>query len=414
MSAWVRLLFLLSLALPCPALAEDPVRIGFIGTLSGPRATVGRDALDGLTLAFEQFAGRPGGVETELIDADDRLTPRVGLQAMERLLAEGVRLFVTAPADPEQLPPLVERAAQAKAFVLSITPPPPRLAGKSCSPWFFSLSPSVHGEHAAMAQYFRNVNYTRLWLAAPATEAGRKAAGTFRRYYGGGIVGESWSPRGAMNFEASLAPIAKADVDALYVLHTGGMAVNFIRQYGVAGLKPHVVLFGPGSVLDQPVIAAAGEAVEDALGAATWADDMDSPINQRMIAEFEARYGRPPSVHAAFAFDVGMLLDAAFRTGNHDPRKDEALRQALRTTDFPSVRGQLRFASNQFPLSNWHLRQVVRTSRGRLGHQALQLLLKDQAEPWTHDCPMRWDNPLIPPPPKEPSKPVRGGSGGRR
>lgn len=408
------LLSLLTLFLPLAAAAEDPVRIGFIGTLSGPRATVGRDALDGLTLAFDQFAGRPGGIEAELVDADDRMTPRTAVQAMDKLIAEGVRLFVAASADPEVLPAIAERAAQGKAFVLAVSPPPPKLAGKGCSQWFFSLAPSVHGEHAAMALYFRNVSYTRMWLAAPDTDAGRKAAETFRRYYGGTIVGESWSPPGGMNFDKAMDPIRKSDVDGLYLLHTGGMAVNFIRQYGAKGMKRHAVLFAPGSTLDQPVIAAGGEAIEDALAAAPWADDMDSPVNLRMVAEFEARFGRPPSASAAFAYDAGMLLDAAFRTGTHDPRKDEALRQALRTTDYPSVRGALRFATNQFPISSWYLRQVVRTTRGRLGTQTLQVLAKDQPEPWVAECPMRWENPLIPPPVKEPAKPVRGAPGVRR
>ena len=50
--------FLLVLAVlaPLPVRAEGPVRIAFIGTMTGPRATTGRDSLDVLTLAFSQFA----------------------------------------------------------------------------------------------------------------------------------------------------------------------------------------------------------------------------------------------------------------------------------------------------------------------------------------------------------------------
>lgn len=410
-----RSLALLAMLLaPLAARADDPLRIGFIATLSGPRATVGRDALDGLTLAFDQFSGRPGGIETQVVDADDRMSVRTAVQGMDKLVSEGVRLFIVAPGDAEVMPALIERAQQAKAFLLAVSAPPPRLAGKGCSQWFFSLAPSVHGEHAAMAHYFRSVGYARIWLAAPDTAAGRQAAETFRRYYSGTVVGESWSPPGGMNFEKAVEPIGRGDIDGVYVLHTGGMAVNFMRQYGARGLKRHAVLFGPASTFDQPTVTAAGDVVEDALAAAPWAEDLDSPVNLRMVAEFEARFGRPPSMSAAIAFDAGLLLDAVFRSGAADPRKDEAFRQALRTTDFPSVRGSLRFATNHFPLSNWYLRQVVRTSRGRLGTQVLQPLIKDQPEPWVAECPMRWENPLIPPPPKEPAKPVRTAPAVRR
>jgi len=347
-------------------------------------------------------------------DIDDKMTTRVAVQAMDKMIADGVRLFIVAPADPDTVPALVERATQARAFVLAVSQSPPKLAGKSCSQWLFSLAPTVHGEHAAISQYFRNVGYTRLWLAAPDTKTGHRAAETFRRYYGGTIVGESWSPPGGMNFDTSLNPIGKTEVDGLYLLHSGGMAVNFIRQYGAKGLKRHAVLFAPGSILDQPLISASGDTIEDALSAGPWSDDTDSPVNQRMVAEFEARFGRPPSAAAAFGFDAGMLLDAAFRTGASDPRKDETLRQALRTTEFPSVRGPLRFATDQFPFTTWYLRQVVRTTRGRMGTQTIQVLARDLPEPWVSECPMRWDNPLIPPPPKETGKPVRTPSGARR
>lgn len=399
---------------PLSGRAEDrPVRIAFIGSMTGARATVGRDALDGLTLAFDQFAGRPGGAETELVDFDDKMTSQTALQVMDKQIADGVRLFIAAPANPDILPTMVARAAQARAFILAVSPPPPRLAGKGCSQWLFSLAPTTHGEQAAMAQYFRNVGYSRLWLAAPDTKAGHRTVDAFRRAYGGTVIGESWSQPGAMNFESSLLPMSRADVDGVYLLHNGGMGVNFIRQYGAKGLKQHAVLFAPGSALDQPLISASGDAVENALSTGPWSDDSENSVNQHMVAEFEARFGRPPSVSAAYGFDAGMLLDAAFRTGANDPRRDEALRQALRITDFPSVRGALRFASDQFPYSSWYLRQVVRTPRGRMGNQTLQLLAKDQPEPWVAECPMRWDNPLIPPPAKEPGKGGKG-SGGRR
>jgi branched-chain amino acid transport system substrate-binding protein len=408
------LALLAPLTAPPPAsAAEGPVRIGFIGTLTGARAVVGRDALDGLNLAFDQFAGRPGGEETELLDADDKMSARVALQVMDKQIADGVRLFIAASADPEIQAAMADRAAQSKAFLLMVSLPPPRLAGKNCSPWVFSLAPTVHGEHAAMAHYFRSVGYTHVWLAGPDTKQGRGAAEIFRRYFAGSIVGESWSRPGGMNFDQPLAAIGKTPADALYLLHSGGMAVNFIRQYGAKGLKRHVVLFAPGSTLDQPLISASGDAVEDALSAGPWSDDTETQVNQRMVAEFEARFGRPPSIGAAYGFDAGMLLDAAFRTGANDPRKDDALRQALRTTDFPSVRGPLRFASDQFPLSTWYLRQVIHTTRGRIGTQTLQTLVKDQPEPWVAECPMRWDNPLTAAA-KDASKTVKGGSGARR
>ncbi|HUG57317.1 MAG TPA: ABC transporter substrate-binding protein, partial [Candidimonas sp.] len=66
--------------------AQEPLKIGFIGTLSGPGGALGQDQYDAFMLALEQKGGKLGGVPVEVIREDDQLKPDVGVQAATKLL----------------------------------------------------------------------------------------------------------------------------------------------------------------------------------------------------------------------------------------------------------------------------------------------------------------------------------------
>src|SRR6185437_5948968 len=63
-----------------------PVKIGFIGTLSGPGGALGQDQYDAFMLAVEQKGGKLGGAAVEVIKEDDQLKPDVGVQAAQKLV----------------------------------------------------------------------------------------------------------------------------------------------------------------------------------------------------------------------------------------------------------------------------------------------------------------------------------------
>ena len=68
-----------------PVLSE-PLKIGFVATLSGPGAAVGVDMVDGFKLGLKN-ATRAANVELpEVIYEDDQLKPDVGRQVVGKLL----------------------------------------------------------------------------------------------------------------------------------------------------------------------------------------------------------------------------------------------------------------------------------------------------------------------------------------
>ena len=55
-----------------PAVAQTPIKIGFISTFSGPQAAIGEDMRRSVELAKEHLGGKMGGVPFEIVYEDDQ------------------------------------------------------------------------------------------------------------------------------------------------------------------------------------------------------------------------------------------------------------------------------------------------------------------------------------------------------
>src|SRR2546430_16935820 len=75
-----------ALALTAPVQAQQKLKIGFITTLSGPPAIIGKHMKDSVEVALEHLGGKVGGLETEVIYGDDPVKPDVGVQLAQEVL----------------------------------------------------------------------------------------------------------------------------------------------------------------------------------------------------------------------------------------------------------------------------------------------------------------------------------------
>lgn len=381
-------------AAPAMPPADPALSIGFVGTLTGARAHVAQDRLDGFKLGVKHAGGRIGGQEFNLTAIDDKDNAATALRAAKRLLDQtGVRILLWAsdtPA-PAALPPLATRSG---TLLLALGSPSPALAGSGCNPLFFSLASLDETEHETTGRLLQKQGYPSLAVAGPDSDATRQAVAALKKTYHGAVVLVT-SRKGRMSFREELARIRDIAPGAVYLLHSGGMAVNFIIQYQKAGLKERTPLFAPADIADRTVIAAAGPAAANLFSVAPWSDDMDTPSNRRMMADFEVEYGRPASIDAAYGYDAAMMLDRAIAAAGIRDR--EALRQAMLRADFPATREAFRFGSNQFPVETFLLRQVVEDQgRGRLGNEQQGVVARAVGNGAANACPMRGSAPATP------------------
>ncbi|KXU84273.1 ABC transporter substrate-binding protein [Paraburkholderia monticola] len=354
--------------LPAPVFAADaaPLKIGFIGTLSGPGGALGQDQYDAFMLAIEQKGGKLGGVPVQVLRQDDQLKPDLALQEAQQLMSrDGVKI-ITGVTFSNVMMAIHKPVTSAGVVLIGSNAGPTQLAGAGCSPLFFSTSWNNDELHEAGGQLVTNLGYKRVYVMAPNYQAGRDAVSGFKRDYRGSIVDEVYTQVNQPDYSAELSQLQAAQPDAVYVFYPGGMGVNFVKQYRQAGLLGKIPLISV-STIDGTTLPALKELAVGAITSAPYSPDLQNPQNAQFVAAFTKKYGRPPSMYAAQSYDAATLLDTALTSvtslkGN--VADSQALRRALAAAKFQSVRGPFSFDANQFPRAGFYRVDVVRTANG--------------------------------------------------
>jgi branched-chain amino acid transport system substrate-binding protein len=176
--------------------------------------------------------------------------------------------------------------------------------------------------------------------------------------------------------------------DAVYIFLPGGLGINFIKQFVGAGLSKDMTLFGPGFSADEDVIRAVGDPMLGMFNTSQWAHDMDNATNKRFVADFQKAHGRLPTLYASQGYDAARLMDAAVRDLKGNLSDKAAVRKALETAKFDSVRGAFKFNNNHFPIQDYHLRVITKDSQGRVTNRTLGKVFQNHADAYAGDCKM--------------------------
>ena len=370
-----------------PGRAED-LKIGFLATLSGSIGAMGQDQYDGFMLGLDELGGKLGGKTIQVIKEDDQVKPDVGVQMAQKLITDDKVPIITGVSYSNVMMAVHKRITDAGIFLIGSASGPSPMAGKACSPYFFSTSWQNDQMSEAVGKYATEKGYKRIFAMGPNFQGWDDALAGFRREYKGEFVKELHTPLTQMDLSAELSQIALAKPDAVFAHYAGGLGVNFIKQYKQAGLLGKIPLVVVATV-DGLTLPALKETALGVMTAQVWAPDTDNAANKVFVTSFEKRYGRIPSNFAAQAYDSAKLLDAALTQTKGDVSDKEAFRTALKTAKFSSVRGDFAFNSNQFPIENFNLLEVAKDDQGRVSMVSRGVLLKNQMDAYHGDCALR-------------------------
>jgi branched-chain amino acid transport system substrate-binding protein len=358
-----------ALAFMPAAMADDPVRIGFITTLSGPGGYLGEDARDGFLLAVKEGDGKLGGVPVQVLVEDDGLKPANAKQIATRFLkTDHVQIF-TGTIFTNVALAMIGDILDSGAYWLGNNTSPNDYGGKDCAPNYF-VSGWDETLHASAGILANELGKKRLFLLAPNYQAGKQILAAVKGAFEGEIVGEIYTSLDQTDFSAEIAQIRAADPDAVYEFQPGGLGINFLKQWAASGLKDKIPLVVAAPSLDPRLLAAVGDAATGMHIAANWNADLDNPANRAFVAAYRAAYARPPTYYAANSYDTARMIGVALKASGG--KVDDNFRAALKRADFASVRGHFAFAANQGPVQDWYELAVVRGDDGTLGLKTLR------------------------------------------
>lgn len=382
------LLMASALALPAFAVQAEPVKIGFMATLSGPSAALGVHMRNGFQLAMKELGNTLGGQPAEVVVVDDELKPDVGVAKAKGLIERDKVDVLTGVVFSNVMMAVSKVANDTNTLTISTNAGPSPLAGKGCTANFFQISTQNDMNHEVMGKYAQDKGFKRVVLIAPNYQAGKDALAGFKRFYKGDVVDEMFTQLGQLDFSAEIAKISAASPDAIFTFMPGGMGVALVKQYDQAGLSKKIPFLSAFTV-DETTLPATKEAAEGMFSGSQWAPNLDNAENKAFVTAYEKEFGAPPSLYASQGYDLAKLLDGAIKATGGKVSDKAALRDAIAKAPFKSVRGAFKFNRNGFPVQDQFVVKAVKRGDGQFVTESVAKVFTAHQDAYVGECPLK-------------------------
>ncbi len=367
----------------------EPVRIGFVTTLSGPQGLLGEEILNGFKLGLSEHGGKLGGADVVLLQGDDQLKPEIARQLTEQMLVRDHADLITGVLNSSVLLAIARPVFDAGKILISSNAGPSQLAGSQCNENFFDIAAQNDASPEAMGQYLTKKGVKRIFLLAPNYQAGKDKMAGFKRSFRGEIVGEVYTPFDQLDYAGPIAEIRRAAPDGVFQFLPGATGIAFLKQWQQSGVDKTVKLFTDRGGLDETMLGAVGDAADGAQTASSWSNTMVNEQNAQFVSAYQAAYHRLPSLYAAQGYDTALLLNAAIARNGGKAGDAASLRAALMAANAPSVRGHpISFGPNHFPVDDYYLMTVSRAVDGTHQLATGELIVARQQDAYAAQCKM--------------------------
>jgi branched-chain amino acid transport system substrate-binding protein len=329
-----------------------------------------------------------------VIFGDDQFAPEAGKQVTDKLVKQDDVDFVAGYIWSHVLLASRKSVLDAGKILISANAGPSQMAGKLCHENFFSTSWQNDQTPMAMGEVLNRQGVKSLYIMAPNYAAGKDMVAGVERTFTGEILGKDltkWGADAQLDFSAELAKAKASGADGLFVFYPGAAAGAFTKQYDQAGLKDSLPLYSVFTIdgISLPKLQAANFA--GVLGSKVtqeWDPSLENAANQKFVSDFKAKHGTYPSFYAAQSYDAIMLIASAVEAVGGDMSDMDAVRAALKAADFDSVRGDYSYGSNNFPVQNFYLREVVEDADGNWTTRVVETVYENHVDSFAAECKM--------------------------
>ena len=363
---------------PVFANGHKKIKVGMITTLSGGGSGLGIDVRDGFLLAVK------GDNHFEVIVKDDQRKPDIAVQIADKMIQSDKVDVLTGIIWSNLAMAVVPAAVKQGKFYLSPNAGPSKLAGKGCHKNYFNVAWQNDTLHEAAGGYGNTAGYKNSFILAPNYPAGKDALTGYKRFFKGKIEKELYTKLGQKDYAAEIAQIRSSKADSIYFFLPGGMGISFMKQLSQSGINIPVI--GPAFSFDQGILKAVGDAALGVKNTSQWSKDLDNKANKKFVQDFQKEYGRLPSLYASQGYDTGKLLISALNVA--DVKDQDKFRSALKNANFESTRGSFKFDTNQHPIQDIYVREVIKEGK-ILTNKIISTGLKNRSNAYVKDCPLK-------------------------
>ena len=322
--------------------AAEPIKVGFVGSLTGKEAVFGQSSHKAVVLAVEQINAAGGVLDRpiELVSADNQSKAGESATAARKLISRDKVAAILGELVSSRSLEIAPIAQRAKVPMLTPASTNPKVT--EAGDYVFRVCFVDPFQGTVMAKFAKeNLKLKRVAILTSVSSAYSVGLSKyFRERFvadGGEIVAEQRYAEGDKDFKAQLTAIRAAKVEGVFVPGYYTETALISRQARELGLN--VPLLGGDGWEAPQLLEIGGASVEGIYFSTHYSSEGDAPAVKDFVAAFRARWnGETPDAMAALGYDAAKVLaDALRRAGSTE---GPALRDALAATkDFPGVTG---------------------------------------------------------------------------
>jgi len=323
-----------------PEASAEPIKIGFIGPLTGDVSTLGSNARAATELAVKEI-NDAGGVNGQMVEAvyeDGKCNAAASVSAANKLIGVDKVNAIVGGLCSTETSAFVQAAMQAKTIVMSPCSSAPTLS--SSGKYFFRDYPSDAYQGKFDAEYaYNTMGARKVAVVYHISDYGTGIKTIFINRFkelGGEVVVEEGAPQESRDYRTILAKIKAANPDLIFApMYTEGATV-LIGQMSDLGIKTKILIGDTGS---DPKFQ------KDVSGKA---DITYSVGKTNSSVEFDAKMKSATGedqvpICAAQAYDATNMIAQAISSVGTDP---DMLADAIRAMKYDGVSGHIEFDQN--------------------------------------------------------------------
>lgn len=314
---------------------EKPIKLGFVGGLTGRSADLGVAGRNGVILAVEEYNNTGGihGRPIKLLTRDDRQDPQIAAQVDRELIEAGVIAIIghmNSTMSMAGLPVINEH----QVLMLSPTTSTNQLTGlddyfvrvvapnKDPGPLFLARHALLTFDLHRMAVVYdlANYEYTKDFY--------RFFRAEFEKLHQTIVQVETFTSGISVSFMTLADTLLTRSPDGVLIIANAfdtAMLCQHLRK-----IRPEIFIMTTGWAMTADLIQHGGAAVEGIVSSQAFYKDSQARPFLEFKQRFRARFGHPPGFAATYAYEAAtILLDAFARKGDPHRLKASILEQGI-------------------------------------------------------------------------------------
>jgi len=346
-----------------PPAPTGPIKIGFIGPLTGDAANIGQNSKAAVEIAVEEVnaSGGVNGRPLEVIYEDGQCNGKAAASAASKLIDIDKVPVILGGACSGETSSFTGLAEQAKTVVLSYCASAPALT--QAGDYIFRNVPSDNFQGVFVADYiFNKLQKTKVVVLYVQSDYGVGIKDVFVTKFkelGGTIVAEEGYEQVSRDLRSQLTKIKAAKPQLLYFIGYTEASIPGLKQ--AAELKLNLPIFGSDAWDDNKIWTEVGAVGEGVMYSIPF-----SPLSDEFKAKMKAKLGSDTlTICSPNAYDgVKLLAGAMAQVGTDATAIKDAFYRASYTGGVSSP--EIRFDQNGDLVGANYVVKVVKNSKAEV------------------------------------------------